>query len=97
MGRYRRHLIGLAIAVVLLGAYAAAGFLAVPYYARRSLQDFVRPHYGRAIVIGGIRFNPLPLARDVRGFSWPDSGCRPLLSSSRLHVGLQLASLWRFA
>ena len=31
MGRYRRYLIGLAIAVVLLGAYAAAGFLAVPY------------------------------------------------------------------
>ena len=97
MGRYRRHLIGLAIAVVLLGAYAAAGFLAVPYYARRSLQDFVRQHYGRAIVMGEIRFNPFTLALDVRGFSLPDADGRPLLSFSRLHVGLQLASLWRFA
>jgi hypothetical protein len=97
MGRYRRHLIGLAIAVVLLGAYAAAGFLAVPYYARRSLQDFVRQHYGRAIVMAEIRFNPFTLALDVRGFSLPDADGRPLLSFSRLHVGLQLASLWRFA
>jgi hypothetical protein len=97
MGRYRRHLIGLAIAVVLLGAYAAAGFLAVPYYARRSLQDFVRQHYGRAIVMGEIRFNPFTLALDVRGFSLPDADGQPLLSFSRLHVGLQLASLWRFA
>jgi hypothetical protein len=97
MGRYRRPLIGLAIAVVLLGAYAAAGFLAVPYYARRGLQDFVRQHYGRAVTMGEIRFNPFTLALDVRGFSLPDADGEPLLSFSRLHVGLQLASLWRFA
>jgi len=97
MGRYRRHFIGLGIAVVLLGAYAAAGFLAVPYYARRGLQDFVRQHYGRAVVIGEIRFNPFTLALDVRGFSLPDADGQPLVSFSRLHVGLQLASLWRLA
>jgi hypothetical protein len=97
MGRYRRPLIGLAIAVVLLGAYAAAGFLAVPYYARRGLQDFVRQHYGRAVTLGEIRFNPFTLALDVRGFSLPDADGQPLLSFNRLHVGLQLASLWRFA
>ena len=97
MGRYRRYLIGLAIAVVLLGAYAAAGFLAVPYYARRGLQDFVRQHYGRAVAMGEIRFNPFTLALDVRAFSLPDADGQPLLSFNRLHVGLQLASLWRFA
>ena len=97
MGRYRRYLIGLAIAVVLLGAYAAAGFLAVPYYARRGLQDFVRQHYGRAVAMREIRFNPFTLALDVSGFSLPDADGQPLLSFSRLHVGLQLASLWRFA
>ena len=97
MGRYRRHLIGLAIAVVLLGAYAAAGFLAVPYYARRGLQDFVRQHYGRTVAIGEIRFNPFTLALDVSGFSLPDADGQPLLSFNRLHVSLQLASLWRFA
>lgn len=97
MGRYRRYLIGLAIAVVLLGAYAAAGFLAVPYYARRGLQDFVRQHYGRAVAMREIRFNPFTLALDVSGFSLPDADGHPLLSFNRLHVSLQLASLWRFA
>ena len=97
MGRYRRYLIGLAIAVVLLGAYAAAGFLAVPYYARRSLHDFVRQHYGRAVAMREIRFNPFTLALDVSGFSLPDADGQPLLSFNRLHVGLRLASLWRLA
>ena len=97
MGRYRRHLIGLAIAVMLLGAYGAAGFLAVPYYARRGLQDFVRQHYGRAVAMAEIRFNPFTLALDVSGFSLPDADGQPLLSFNRLHVGLRLASLWRLA
>jgi len=97
MGRYRRYLIGLAIAVVLLGAYGAAGFLAVPYYARRGLQDFVRQHYGRAVATAEIRFNPFTLALDVSGFSLPDADGQPLLSFNRLHVGLRLASLWRLA
>lgn len=97
MGRHRRYLIGLAIAVVLLGAYGAAGFLAVPYYARRGLQDFVRQHYGRAVAMAEIRFNPFTLALDVSGFSLPDADGQPLLSFNRLHVGLRLASLWRLA
>jgi Domain of Unknown Function (DUF748) len=97
LGRYRRHLIVLAIVVALIGAYAAAGFLAVPYYARRGLQDLVRQHYGRAVAIGEIRFNPFTLALDVSGFSLPDADGQPLLSFHRLRVGLQLASLWRFA
>src|SRR3977135_317513 len=90
MGRYRRYLIGLAIAVVFLGAYGAAGFLAVPYYARRGLQDFVRQHYGRAVATAEIRFNPFTLALDVSGFSLPDADGQPLLSFNRLHVGLRL-------
>ena len=48
MGRYRRYVIALAIVVVLIGVYAAAGFLAVPYFARRGAAGFrahaLRPH-----------------------------------------------------
>ncbi len=95
MVRYRRHLIVLAIVVALSGAYAAAGFLAVPYFARQGLQDFVHQHYGRTLTIGGLRFNPFTLALDVTGFSLPDADGRPLLAFERLHVSLQLASLWR--
>jgi hypothetical protein len=95
LGRYRRHLIVLAIAVALIGAYAAAGFLAVPYFARKSLQEFVHQHYGRTLTIGKIRFNPFTLALDVTRFSLPDADGQPLLAFERLHVSLQLASLWR--
>src|SRR5215472_3857527 len=95
MGRYRRYLIGLAIVVVLVGAYAAAGFLAVPYFARKSAVNFVRTHYGRTLSIGEIRFNPFTLTLDVRRVALPDADGQKLLSFEHLRVALQLASIWR--
>jgi hypothetical protein len=95
MGRYRRYLIGSAIVLVLVGAYAAAGFLAVPYFARKGAVDFVRTHYHRTLTIGDIRCNPFALTLDVRRVALPDADGRTLLSFEHLHVGLQLASLWR--
>ena len=96
MGRYRRYLIGLAIVLVLVGAYAAAGFLAVPYFARKSAVNFVRTHYGRTLSVGEIRFNPFTLTLDVRSVALPDADGQTLLSFGRLRVALQLAaSLWR--
>lgn len=97
MRRYRRYLIGLAILAVLTGAYAAAGFLALPYFARRGAQDFVRTHYGRTLAIGDIRFNPFTLTLDVRQLALPDADGETLLAFARLHVQLQLATLWRLA
>src|SRR6202044_1247674 len=44
MGRYRRYIIALAVVLLLIGAYAAAGFWAVPHFARSNAQDFVRTH-----------------------------------------------------
>src|ERR1700739_4704088 len=95
MRRYRRYLIGLAVAVALLGAYAAAGFLAVPYYARRAAQEIVRTHYGRTLRVDAVHFNPFTLTLDVKGLALPDADRHPLLGFDRLHVELQLASLWR--
>jgi len=95
MGRYRRYLIGSAIVLVLVGAYAAAGFLAVPYFARKGAVDFVRTHYHRTLSIGDIRCNPFSLTLDVRRVALPDADGRTLLSFEHLHVALQLASLWR--
>jgi uncharacterized protein DUF748 len=95
VGRYRRQLIGLAIAAVLLGVYAAAGFLAVPHFARQGATDFVRTHYARTLSIGAIRFNPFTLNLDVARVSLPDADGQTMLGFERLHVGLQLASLWR--
>jgi uncharacterized protein involved in outer membrane biogenesis len=97
MGRYRRYIIALAVVVLLVGAYAAAGFLAVPYFARKSLTDFVRTHYGRTLALGEIHFNPFTLALDVTGVGLPDADGATMVSFQRLHVKAQLASLWRLA
>jgi hypothetical protein len=97
MGRYRRYIIALAVVVLLLGAYAAAGFFAVPYFARKSLTDFVRTHYGRTLALGEIHFNPFTLALDVTGVALPDADGATMVSFQRLHVKAQLASLWRLA
>jgi hypothetical protein len=91
----RRHVIALAAAAVLLIAYAAAGFLAVPHFARQGASDFVRTHYGRRLTIGDLRFNPFTLNLDVTGVVLPDADGQRMISFDRLHVGLQLASLWR--
>jgi hypothetical protein len=97
VGLSRRQIILIAAALVLLAAYAAAGFLAVPHFARQAASDFVRTHYGRTLVIGDLRFNPFTLNLDVSQVALPDADGEPLLSFEHLHVGLQLASLWRFA
>jgi hypothetical protein len=97
MGRYRRYIIAAAVVVVLIGAYAAAGFLAVPYFGRRAAVDFVRAHYGRTLSIGAIRFNPFDLKLDVTGVSLPDADGQALLAFDRLHVELEFASLWHLA
>jgi len=95
VGRYRRYIIGLAIFAVMVGAYAAAGFLAVPYFARKGATEFVRTHYARTLTIGDIHFNPFTLSLDVSHLALPDADGQTMLSFERLHVALQLASLWR--
>jgi hypothetical protein len=95
MGRYRRYLIALAVILVLVGMYAAAGFWALPHFARSSAQSFIKTHYGRTLSIGDIRFNPFTLKLDISDVSLPDADGKTLLSFAHLHVDLQLASLWR--
>jgi len=95
MGRYRRHIIALAVVVAIIGAYAAAGFLAVPYFARKEAQQFVRTHYGRTLSLGEIHFNPFTLTIDVTRAGLPDTDGQTMLGFGRLHVVLQWRSIWR--
>ncbi|HYM28402.1 MAG TPA: DUF748 domain-containing protein, partial [Steroidobacteraceae bacterium] len=95
MGRYRRYVIALAVIVVVLGLYAAAGFLGVPYLTRKNLQSFVHDHYGRTLALGDIRFNPFTLNLELTKLSLPDADGQPLLAFQRLQVDLQWATLWR--
>ena len=87
MGRYRRYLIALAVVVVVLGAYAAAGFWAVPHFARSQPHSFAKTHWGRAVAVGEIRFNPFTLNLDVSQFSLPDADGKTLLSFEHLTGG----------
>jgi hypothetical protein len=95
--RYRRYLAALAIVLVLVGGYAAAGFLAVPHFARQAAVDFVRSHYARTLAIGDMRFNPFNFNLDVRQLSLPDADGQTMLAFAHLHVVLSPATLWRFA
>ena len=97
MGRYRRYIIALAVVALLVCLYAAAGFLAVPYFARKLAVDFVRTHYARTLTLGEIHFNPFTLTLDVSGARLPDADGQTLLSFERLHVDTRFASLWRLA
>ena len=95
MGRHRRYFIALAIVLVLVGLYAAAGFWAVPHFARSGAQNFVTTHYGRTLSIGEIRFNPFTLKLNISDASLPDADGKTLLSFGHLLVDLDVASLWR--
>ncbi len=95
MGLSRRRIIALAVAAALIGAYAVAGFIAVPHFGRQAAVDFVRTHYGRTLTLADVRFNPFTLNLDVSGLALPDADGQTMIGFERLHVGLQLASLWR--
>lgn len=93
----RRYVIALSIVVLLLAAYAVAGFWAAPHFVRSGLSEFVSAHYKRKLTVGDIRFNPFTFTLDVGDFSLPDSDGRPMLEFGRLHVNLEAISLFRFA
>jgi hypothetical protein len=91
----RRYIIAASIAVVLVVLYTLAGFWAVPHFLRSGLRDFVSTHYKRQLSLGEIRFNPFTFELDVSDFSLPDSDGQPMLAFARLHVDLELKSLFK--
>jgi hypothetical protein len=91
----RRYVIAASIVVLLVGLYAVAGFWAVPHFLRSGLTEFVGTHYQRRLALGEIRFNPFTFQLDVSDFSLPDSDGQPLLAFGRLHVDLELKSLFK--
>jgi hypothetical protein len=91
----KRYVIALSIVVFLVALYTVAGFWAVPHFLRSGLTDFVNTHYHRKVALGDIRFNPYNFTLDVADFSLPDSDGEPMLAFGRLHVDLEIVSLWR--
>jgi hypothetical protein len=91
----KRYVIALSVVVFLVALYTVAGFWAVPHFLRSGLTDFVNTHYHRKVALGDIRFNPYNFTLDVADFSLPDSDGEPMLAFGRLHVDLEIVSLWR--
>jgi len=91
----KRYVIALSIVVFLVALYTVAGFWAVPHFLRSGLTDFVSTHYKRKLSLGEIRFNPYTFTLDVADLSLPDSDGEPMLAFGRLHVDLEIISLWR--
>jgi Domain of Unknown Function (DUF748) len=91
----KRYVIALSIVVFLVALYTVAGFWAVPHFLRSGLTDFVNTHYHRKVALGDIHFNPYNFTLDVADFSLPDSDGEPMLAFGRLHVDLEIVSLWR--
>jgi hypothetical protein len=93
--KVRRYVIALSIVVLLVALYSVAGFWAVPHFLRSGLTDFVGTHYKRSLKLGDIRFNPFTFKLDVSDFSLPDSDGQPMLAFGRLHVDLEVKSLFK--
>ena len=91
----RRGLIAAAIALGLVGLYALAGFVGVPYGLRYGLTRFAKEQLHRPLTLGEIHFNPFTWRLEMRDLSLPDADGAPLLGLHRLIVRIELASLWR--
>jgi Domain of Unknown Function (DUF748) len=91
----RRYVIALSIVVFLVALYTVAGFWAVPHFLRSGVTDFVNTRYQRKVSLGDIRFNPYTFTLDIADFSLPDADGEPMLAFGRLHVDLEIISLFR--
>jgi uncharacterized protein involved in outer membrane biogenesis len=84
-----------AVAALLVGGYAAAGFWLVPRLISSGVHDFVATHYHREAQLGAVSFNPFTLELEASGFAIPDADGGPLLSFERLYVRLDPISIVR--
>ncbi len=86
----------LALAALVLGGYALAGFWLAPRLIRSQATDYVRNELGKQLSLGEIRSNPFTFELEVRDIAIGDGG-PPVVALRRLYADFQLASLWRQA
>jgi uncharacterized protein involved in outer membrane biogenesis len=97
MWRRRLRIVAIA-ATVLLALYAALGFLAVPWIAKRQIESLAATELGRHATVGAVRFNPFTLRARISDFALADIEPRhTLLAFDLLDVNLSSDSIWRRA
>ncbi|HEX5043516.1 MAG TPA: DUF748 domain-containing protein [Candidatus Polarisedimenticolaceae bacterium] len=92
--RWRRWIL---IAAAAASLYAAAGFLVVPWVARRQLVALARADLHRTLALDRVRFNPFTWRGVVEGVRLADRDGEPLFALERLVVDLQVSGLFRRA
>lgn len=97
----KRLLVWLAVVLMLLAVYAAAGFALVPWLVKTRLPEYSASHFKHRITVGEVKFDPFKLifeAGDVR-LAEPDG--TQMFGLGALTIDLEWSSLvertWRFA
>ena len=93
--RPRYAVLGALAALVVV--YAVAGFMLVPWLARRELPRLVEGRLHHRASIGRIAFNPFTLSLQATGFSLQQTDGRPVLGFGEATVDLAWSSLFRRA
>ena len=99
--RLPRPIKWLGILALLVGAYAAAGFVLVPALVKQQLPAFAQQQLQRRASIGEVRFNPFTLRFEARDIKLEEADGAPIAALGALAVDLDWASLsrraWSFA
>lgn len=95
----RIWLLALGVVLVLIGAYALAGFYLVPHLIRSQATQWVKTSLGKELALGDIRFNPFRFTLDIGDLAI-GAPSEPIVALGHLHLDFSARSLfqhaWRF-
>jgi Domain of Unknown Function (DUF748) len=86
-----------AVAALLIGLYALAGFVLAPRLLRNALLEDIPKFLRLTPTIGEVHINPFSLHLEIKDFSLADAGGEKLLGFERFFVEFELSSIWRRA
>jgi hypothetical protein len=88
----------LATLVLLVGAYALAGFYLVPHLVRTQGTQWVKDNLHKTLSLGEIRFNPFTFEADIDGIALPDRPsahkAAPMVAIGHFHLAFSVRSLF---
>ena len=88
----------LATLVLLVGAYALAGFYLVPHLVRTQGTQWVKDNLHKTLSLGEIRFNPFTFEADIDGIALPDRPSAhktaPMVAIGHFHLAFSVRSLF---
>lgn len=85
----------LVILPVLLGLYALAGFVLLPWWLEQEVPRRLEQHLGWQGSVDNVSFNPFAMSLEVNALQAEDDGDEPALGFQRLYVNLGIWQLVR--